>query len=45
MTIERINTSDLADIIAGLVKQGITFNAYPMTNYADRWIIELTGGY
>ena len=45
MIIERIKTADLADIVAGLVAKGVTFKAYPMIDYADRWVVELTGGY
>ena len=42
MTIERIDISELAEIIAGLVKQGLTFQARPVNG---TWTIELTGGF
>ena len=43
MIIEYISKMDeLAAICAGLVKQGVTFRAYPTDSY---WCIELTGGY
>ena len=44
MSIEDIKIEDLAEIIAGLVKQGITFEAY-QKNGSDFWNINLTGGY
>ena len=42
MIIESISTEELGDIIAGLVKQGIMFRAFPSNGF---WTIELTGGY
>lgn len=32
---------DLVEIVAGLVKEGLTFKAY---RYGELWRIELTGG-
>jgi hypothetical protein len=46
MKIENILTEELAEIIAGLVKQGLTFKAKPQTGFTTTvWSIELTGGY
>ena len=47
MLITNIPTELLAEIIAGLVKQGLTFNCRPRhvnAAYVD-WTIELTGGF
>ena len=43
MTIERIETETLAGLIAGLVKEGLTFQCFPTRD--GRWTIELTGGF
>lgn len=43
MKIEYIEVSQLAEIIAGLVRQGVTFKAYPMGAFC--WCVELTGGF
>lgn len=45
MTIKRVPTSKLAEIVAGLVKQGLTFEVNPHGIYDDEWVIILTGGY
>lgn len=46
MTIKNIPIEDLAEIIAGLVKQGVTFTARPLDSFqGGGWIIELTGGF
>lgn len=46
MTIENIETKDLAAIVAGLVKQGLTFKCQPMEgHYGGGWKITLTGGF
>lgn len=37
-----MDEAKLAAICANLVKQGVTFRAYPTDSY---WCIELTGGY
>jgi hypothetical protein len=42
MKIECIEVEQLADIVAGLVRNGLTFRAYPMGAF---WCIQLTGGY
>ncbi len=43
MTIENIDISDLARIVADLVRSGVTFRASPAMN--GTWTIALTGGY
>jgi hypothetical protein len=43
MTIERIETETLAGLIAGLVKEGLTFKCFQTRD--GRWTIELTGGF
>jgi hypothetical protein len=43
MTIEHIALEDLAEIISGLVKQGLTFKATP--EGSTSWRITLLGGY
>lgn len=45
MTIENIETGELAEIVAGLVRQGVRFVATRMLRHADHWMITLTGGY
>lgn len=45
MTIKNIATAQLAEIIAGLVKEGLTFECQPDSRCAGTWIITLTGGY
>lgn len=42
MYIKHIATKDLAEIVAGLVRQGVQFTAVQEN---DGWTIELTGGY
>lgn len=42
MTIEYIDVKDLPAIVAGLVREGVKFEAAPRGDY---WIIILTGGY
>ena len=44
MYIRGIETSALATIVAGLVKEGLTFEA-TRGEYPGEWDIELTGGY
>lgn len=41
--IRGIPTAELAEVIAGLVKQGVTFEAYPDAKPGE-WIVELLGG-
>ncbi|CAB5079569.1 hypothetical protein UFOVP143_32 [uncultured Caudovirales phage] len=43
MTIHNIETSQLAAIIAGLVQQGLTFDAH--SHSVGLWTITLTGGF
>lgn len=43
--IQDIPTSILAGIVAGLVREGVTFNVTPTNDNASLWNIELTGGY
>lgn len=45
MTIRHIRLIDLAEIIAGLVKQGVTFECRPDSPCQGTWQIELTGGF
>ena len=47
MTIENIPIEKLAAIVAGLVREGVTFEAAPMPSIGagDYWRITLTGGY
>lgn len=45
MTIREIPVQQLAIIIAGLVAQGVTFEAYPSHFNSDTYTIKLTGGY
>lgn len=45
MTIKRVTTAQLTEIVAGLVKQGLTFEVTPHRFYDDEWTITLTGGY
>ena len=42
MTINDIETKDLAEIVAGLVREGVTFEA---TQRRGLWTITLTGGF
>jgi hypothetical protein len=42
--IDFVKTSDLAAIVAGLVREGVTFTVSPM-NAEGYWSISLTGGY
>ena len=41
-TIENIKPADLPSIVAGLVREGVTFRAFPSGVY---WTIELLGGF
>ena len=41
--IENVKTSDLAEIVAGLVREGVTFQVLP--NLPGSWNITLLGGY
>ncbi len=44
MKIQHIETAAaLAALVAELMKQGVTFQAYPTPD--GRWTVELTGGY
>lgn len=46
MKIENIPTEELAEVIAGLVKQGLTFRAHHQPGFSHSvWTIELTGGF
>ena len=45
MTIERIETARLAEVVAGLVKEGLTFTAIPNPAAFGLWTITLTGGF
>lgn len=45
MTIKQVPTALLAEIVAGLVKQGLGFEVKPHASYAGEWVITLTGGY
>lgn len=46
MTINNVHTKQLAIIIAGLVREGVTFKAVPtMSKCGEYWEIILTGGY
>lgn len=42
MRIEYIELADLPAIVAGLVREGVTFRAYPKDAF---WVVELTGGH
>ena len=42
--IVHITTSQLATIIAGLVREGLTFECHPGTR-VDEWTITLLGGF
>ena len=43
--IRHIPTEKLAAIVAGLVREGVTFNVTPENDAGTSWDIELTGGY
>lgn len=43
MTIRAISTEQMVEIVAGLVKNGLTFEATPAPH--GEWNIKLTGGY
>ena len=43
MKIEGVPTKEVAPIVAGLVREGVTFTVYPTS--VGLWCIELTGGY
>lgn len=46
MTINNVHTRQLAVIVAGLVREGITFKVGPTMGSTDEyWEIILTGGY
>lgn len=41
--INHVSTEDLGDVLAGLVRNGLTFS---VSKFDDRsWVIELTGGH
>ena len=42
MRIEYIDLTDLPAIVAGLVREGVTFRAFPSGAF---WVVELTGGF
>ena len=44
MKIANIPTDELGDVIAGLVKNGLTFECFPGTK-PTTWTINLLGGY
>lgn len=43
--IQHIPADVLPVIIAGLVREGVTFNATPENDTGKHWNIELTGGH
>jgi hypothetical protein len=43
MIIKRITTKDLPTVIAGLVRQGLVFEAIPHPSYEDEGQIVITG--
>ena len=43
MIIHDVHTNELAEVIAGLVKQGLTFDVYGTS--VNVWKVVLTGGY
>ena len=45
MTIDRIPTEDLGEVLLQLVKQGLVFTCVPSRNCAGSWVVTLTGGY
>jgi hypothetical protein len=45
MHIKRVPTALLAEIVAGLVRQGVGFEVKPHDCYEGEWVITLTGGY
>lgn len=45
MTIKDIHINQLAIIVAGLVAQGVTFEARPAHETSQFWNITLLGGY
>jgi hypothetical protein len=45
MTIENVQTEELAEIIAGLVMKGLTFKVVPQPALPGEWKVVLTGGY
>ena len=44
MTIENITIEDLPRIVAGLVREGVTFEARPYPN-GTLWFVRLLGGF
>jgi len=44
VTIENIDLTDLPRIVAGLVREGVTFEARPYPN-GTLWFVKLLGGY
>jgi len=42
MTIQAETIEQMTEIVAGLVREGLTFKAAP---YRDGWLITLLGGY
>lgn len=46
MTINNVHTKQLAIIVAGLVREGVTFKVVPtMSSTGEYWEIILLGGY
>lgn len=45
MFIKHVPSSRLGEVIAGLVREGVTFNATPENDSASHYTIELTGGF
>lgn len=45
MFINHVPASKLAEIVAGLVREGICFKATPDNDFALTFTIELTGGF
>ncbi len=44
MTIRFVSTESLATIVAGLVREGVTFDVLP-SGTDNQWTITLTGGF
>ncbi len=45
MFIKHIPSARLGEVVAGLVREGIMFNATPEDDNGSHYTIELTGGY
>lgn len=45
MTIKNVPANRLGEIVAGLVREGIMFNAVPEDDRASSYTITMTGGY